>query len=248
MRRVTVVDELGATAPTSARRMASLTDRGNLTHLADPAMSKHYAAATARNREPILEVLRRVLPADGTVLEIASGTGEHAIYFAAHLPHLAWQPSDASRDALLSIEGWRAESSLANLRAPVALDACSESWSVDPASAVVCINMIHIAPWRACEGLMRGAARVLPPGKGVLYLYGPFMRDGSHTAPSNEAFDRDLRARDPSWGVRALEAVTAEARRNGLECVELVAMPANNFSVVFRRLAIGQRASTGELA
>lgn len=200
-------------------------------------MSKCYAAATARNREPILEVLRRVLPAHGTVLEIASGTGEHATYFATHLPHLVWQPSDASRDALLSIEAWRAESSPANLRAPVALDACSESWGVEQAAAVVCINMIHIAPWRACEGLMRGASRVLRPGDGVLYLYGPFMRDGSHTAPSNEAFDRDLRARDPSWGVRALEAVTAEARRNALERVELVAMPANNLSVVFRRLA-----------
>jgi Protein of unknown function (DUF938) len=200
-------------------------------------MTKRHAAATTRNREPILEVLRRVLPADGTVLEIASGTGEHATYFAKHLPHLVWQPSDASRDALLSIETWRAESSPANLRAPVALDACSEAWGVDQAAAVVCINMIHIAPWRACEGLMRGASRVLRPGEGVLYLYGPFMRDGAHTAPSNEAFDRDLRARDPSWGVRALETVTVEARRNGLERVEVVAMPANNLSVVFRRLA-----------
>jgi hypothetical protein len=202
-------------------------------------MTKHYAAATARNREPILEVLRRVLPAQGTVLEIASGTGEHVTYFATHLPHLVWQPSDASPDALLSIEAWRAESSLANLRAPVALDACSETWGLDQADAVVCINMIHIAPWRACEGLMRGASRVLRPGEGVLYLYGPFMRDGAHTAPSNEAFDRDLRARDSSWGVRSLEAVTTEARRNQLERVELVAMPANNLSVVFRRIAVG---------
>lgn len=200
-------------------------------------MTKCYAAATARNREPILEVLRRVLPAHGTVREIASGTGEHATYLARHLPHLVWQPSDASRDALLSIEAWRAESSPANLRSPVALDACSESWGVDQVAAVVCINMIHIAPWRACEGLMRGASRVLRPGEGALYLYGPFMRDGSHTAPSNEAFDRDLRARDPSWGVRALEEVIAEARRNALEHVELIAMPANNLSVVFRRLA-----------
>jgi hypothetical protein len=175
-----------------------------------------------------------LVPAAAT-LEIASGTGEHAPYFATHLPHLVWQPSDASRDALLSIEAWRAETSPANLRAPVALDACSEEWGVDHAAAVVCINMIHIAPWRACEGLMRGASRLLRPGEGVLYLYGPFMRDGAHTAPSNEAFDRDLRARDPSWGVRALEAVTAEARRNQLECAELIAMPANNLSVVFRR-------------
>ena len=204
-------------------------------------MSKRYAAATERNREPILEVLRRVLPAHGTVLEIASGTGEHATYFSTHLPHLVWQPSDPSRDALLSIEAWRAERSPANLRAPVELDACSESWGIEEAAAVVCINMIHIAPWRACEGLMRGASRVLRPGDGVLYLYGPFMRDGAHTAPSNEAFDRDLRARDPSWGVRALEAITAEARRHALECVEIVSMPANNLSVVFRRLAAGAR-------
>jgi hypothetical protein len=201
-------------------------------------MTKRHAAATARNREPILEVLRRVLSAHGTVLEIASGTGEHAAYFATHLSHLDWQPSDASRDALLSIEAWRAESPRANLRAPLALDVCSEAWGVDDAAAIVCINMLHIAPWRACEGLMRGASRVLRPA-GVLFLYGPFTRDGAHTAPSNEAFDRDLRARDPAWGVRALEAVTAEARRNGLERVELVAMPANNLSVVFRRLAAG---------
>jgi hypothetical protein len=199
-------------------------------------MSKRYSAATARNREPIFEVLRRVLPAHGTVLEIASGTGEHASYFASNLPHLVWQPSDASRDALLSIEAWRAESSPLNLRAPLALDACSEAWGVDQAAAVVCINMIHIAPWRACQGLMRGASRVLRPSEGVLCLYGPFMRDGAHTAPSNQAFDRDLRARDPSWGVRALEAVTAEARRNQLERVEVVEMPANNLSIVFRRL------------
>ncbi len=199
-------------------------------------MTKRHAEATTRNRDPILEVLRRVLPPQGTVLEIASGSGEHAIHFATHLPHLAWQPSDDSSDARLSVDAWRAGTALANLRAPIALDACSEAWGVDRADAVVCINMIHIAPWRACEGLMRGAARVLPPA-GVLFLYGPFMRDGAHTAPSNEAFDRDLRSRDPSWGVRALEAVTAEATRNGLERVEVVAMPANNLSVVFRRRA-----------
>ena len=214
-------------------QMASLRcRRGNLTR--PPAMTKRYAAATARNREPILEVLRRVLPAQGTVLEIASGTGEHATYFATHLPHLVWQPSDASRDALLSIDAWRAESSPANLRAPVALDACRDAWGVGEAAAVVCINMIHIAPWSACAGLMAGAALLLPP-RGLLYLYGPFMEKGRHTAPSNAAFDADLRARDPRWGVRDLDAVTELAERHGLAHAETVAMPANNRSVIFHR-------------
>ena len=157
------------------------------------------------------------------------------MYFATNLPHLVWQPSDPSPDARLSIEAWRAESGPKNLDAPIVLDACGDTWDVAQADAIVCINMIHIAPWRACEGLMRGAARVLSPGAGVLYLYGPFLRDGVPTAPSNEAFDRDLRARNAEWGVRALEAVTAEAERNGLGCFEVALMPANNLSVVYRR-------------
>jgi SAM-dependent methyltransferase len=197
---------------------------------------KRHAPATLRNRDPILAVLARALPREGTVLEIASGSGEHAAYFAANLPHLVWQPSDEDAGALASIEAYRAEAALANLLAPVRLDASAPDWPLARVAAVVSINMIHIAPWAACEGLMRGAARVLGPG-GVLYLYGPFKQGGAHTAPSNAAFDASLRDRDPSWGVRDVDDVTDEAKTSGFERVEIVPMPANNLSVVFRRLA-----------
>jgi SAM-dependent methyltransferase len=188
--------------------------------------------AVARNRDPILAVLRRVLPARGTVLEIASGTGEHAVHFATGLPHLTLQPTDPDTDALASIAAHRASAQLPNLLAPLVLDACAPSWPVTRADAVVAINMIHIAPWSAAEGLMAGAGRLLAPG-GVLYLYGPFKENGRHTAPSNAAFDASLRARDPQWGVRDLDAVAALAREHGLALVERVAMPANNLSLVF---------------
>jgi SAM-dependent methyltransferase len=199
----------------------------------DPTDPRRYASATQRNRDPILAVLARALPRAGTVLEVASGSGEHAAYFAARLPALDWQPSDAGAAARASTAGWAA-SGLTNLLAPLDLDASAPAWPIDRADAVVCINMVHIAPWAACEGLMRGAARVLPPG-GALVLYGPFRVGGGHTAPSNAAFDADLRGRDARWGVRDLEAVVAEARANGLAHVETVAMPANNLTVVFRR-------------
>lgn len=200
----------------------------------EPSDPRRFAPATQRNRDPILEVLRRVLPRQGTVLEVASGSGEHAVYFAEALPSLTWQPTDASESARASIAAWKADSGLRNLVAPRPLDAASPEWPLDRADAVVCINMVHIAPWAACEGLMRGAARVLPPGA-PLVLYGPFRVGGEHTAPSNAAFDEDLRRRDPAWGVRDLEAVVEEARTNGLAHVETVAMPANNLTVVFRR-------------
>jgi cyclopropane fatty-acyl-phospholipid synthase-like methyltransferase len=190
--------------------------------------------AAARNREPILVVLRRVLPPTGTVLEIASGTGEHAVHFAASLPGVTWQPTDRDPDALRSISAHRASAELPNLVAPLELDVTAPAWPVDRADAVVSINMIHIAPWAATEGLMAGAARLLAPG-GVLFLYGPFRKDGRHTAPSNAAFDESLRARNPEWGVRDLRDVEALARRHGFELVETVAMPANNLSVVFAR-------------
>jgi hypothetical protein len=194
-----------------------------------------YAPAVARNREPILAVLSRVLPATGLVLEVASGSGEHAAFFAAALPLLTWQPSDADPRARASIAAFRDAGAPPNLLPPVALDASAAAeWPVVGAAAVVCINMIHIAPWSACEGLMAGAARILPLG-GVLYLYGPYKEEGRHTAPSNAAFDADLRARDPRWGVRDLAEVIALARRHGLAHRETVAMPANNRSVVFRR-------------
>jgi Protein of unknown function (DUF938) len=197
---------------------------------------KRHAPATARNREHILDVLARALPPSGVVLEIASGSGEHAAFFAARMPGLTWQPSDADADARASVEAYRAESGLANLLAPLTIDARSDvaSWGIAHAEAIVCVNMIHIAPWASCEGLMRGAAHLLGEG-GVLYLYGPFKRDGRHTAPSNESFDLGLRARDPSWGVRDLADVTREAAANGLAFVEVVEMPANNLSVVFVR-------------
>lgn len=189
--------------------------------------------AVARNREPILAVLRRMLPAHGTVLEIASGTGEHAVHFAAGLPELAWQPTEIDADALASISAHCMSARLPNLLPPLELDACSPRWPVGRADAVVAINMIHIAPWTAAEGLMAGAARVLAPG-GVLYLYGPFKENGRHTAPSNAGFDASLRAYDPEWGVRDLGEVCALAHRHGLDLVERIPMPANNLSVVFR--------------
>jgi hypothetical protein len=192
---------------------------------------KQSSPSVARNRNPILAVLRRVLPARGTVLEIASGTGEHAVCFARALPDLVWQPSDPSETARASIDAWRAAAN-ASVLPPLALDARDDPWPITRADAVVCINMIHIAPWAACEGLMRGAARVLPAG-GVLFTYGAYKRNGAHTAASNAAFDADLRARDPSWGVRDLEAVSAEANARGLELTLVESMPANNFSLVF---------------
>jgi SAM-dependent methyltransferase len=196
---------------------------------------KRHAPATARNRTPILEVLRQVLPATGTVLEIASGTGEHAAFFAAALPTLIWQPSDLDPDALASIEAWRAEVSLANLLAPLRLDAQSDAWPVDAVDAVFSANMIHIAPWSAAEGLLRGAGRHLVAG-GLLILYGPFHVGGAPTAPSNASFDADLRARNPTWGVRDLEAVVAAAREQRLEFEQRIDMPANNLMLVFRRV------------
>jgi SAM-dependent methyltransferase len=195
---------------------------------------KRHAPAAARNRGPILEVLRPRLPARGLVLEIASGSGEHAVHFAAALPGLVFQPSDPDEEALASIDAWSAESGLANIRPAVALDAASPAWPVPQAAAVLCSNMIHIAPWSAAAGLIAGSARVLADD-GLLYLYGPFRRGGRHTAPSNEAFDRDLRRRNPDWGVRDLEAVADLAAAHGFAPPEVVDMPANNLSLVFRR-------------
>ena len=199
---------------------------------------KRHAPATLRNREPILDVLARVLPKSGTVLEVASGSGEHAVFLAAGLPGVTWQPSDPDESARASVEAYRSEAALPNLRAPLAIDARDDaaSWGIAHADAIVCINMIHIAPWASCEGLMRGAGRLLPPG-GVLYLYGPFKQGGVHTAPSNASFDEGLHERDPAWGVRDLEAVAREAETSGLALAEIVPMPANNLSVVLTRRA-----------
>jgi hypothetical protein len=195
---------------------------------------KRHAPATERNQEPILAVLREVLPSAGTLLEVASGTGQHAAFFARAFSGLVWQPTDMEPGALESIEAWRAEADLPNLRAPLRLDTCADSWPVEAAEAILCVNMIHIAPWEACQGLLRGAARVLPEG-GPLVLYGPYFVEGRPTAPSNIAFDASLRERNPAWGVRELGAVVAEARLHGLEIERTVDMPSNNLTVVFRK-------------
>ena len=192
------------------------------------------APAVARNRDPILAVLREVLAAPGTVLEIASGSGEHAVHFASALPHLVWPPTDPDAEARRSIAAHAAQAQLANLLPPLELDAAAAAWPVTQADAIVSINMIHIAPWSAAEGLMAGAARLLAAGS-PLYLYGPYREHGRHTAPSNAAFDESLKARDPAWGVRDLDEVVALAGRHGLALSRTVAMPANNLSVVFRR-------------
>ncbi len=193
-----------------------------------------HAPAAARNREPILGVLREVLPASGMVLEIASGTGQHVGYFAPQFAGLVWQPSDRDLRMLESIAAWVGASGQANVRAPLEIDVQAAEWGIAAADAMININMIHVAPWSACDGLMAGAGRTLGAGA-PLYLYGPYMVGGRHTAPSNQAFDRALRAQDPSWGVRDLDAVIACAAANGLAFERAVAMPANNLSVILRR-------------
>lgn len=196
--------------------------------------ARRFAPATERNRDPILEVLRDELPAKGLVLEIASGTGEHILHFANALPDLDWQPSDPDATARESIAAWLAQEERGNVRPPVLLDAASADWPVAHADAILCINMVHISPWEATEGLMRGAGRVLPSG-GMLYLYGPYRRAGHPLEPSNAAFDENLKSRDPRWGLRALEDVQACAAAQGLRLVRVVEMPANNLSVIFRK-------------
>jgi SAM-dependent methyltransferase len=198
---------------------------------ADPRL---YHPHVPRNREPILDVLRRVLPAQGLVLEVASGSGEHAAFFAGGLPSVSWQPSDMEAKALASIAAFRANAGAPNLLAPMRLDVASAQWPIDRADAIVNCNMIHISPWAACEGLIAGGARILPAG-GVLYLYGPYRIDGRHTAPSNAEFDAYLRGQNAAWGIRDLGDVTALAARHSLTLAETVPMPANNLSVIFRR-------------
>ena len=204
----------------------------------NPDIARRVAPAAARNRDAILDVLARVLPKAGTVLEVASGTGQHAVHFAAALPTITWLPSDPDAASRASIDAWRHHASLANLNAPVALDVRSSPWPVpDSLAAIVCINMIHIAPWAAAEALFRGADERLT-NEGVLFLYGPYKRDGAHTAPTNDAFDSQLRATNPDWGVRNMEDVVELARQSGLSMEEAVPMPANNFSLVFKRSRI----------
>lgn len=204
--------------------------------MTDPTPKRAHAPATLRNREPILAVLQRVLPARGLLLEIASGTGEHAAFMAPRLgPDLTWQPSDHRPEALADIDGYTGDADCLRIRSAIRLDVCAAAWPVSRADAVFCANMIHIAPWAAAEGLFAGASRILSAGA-PLVLYGPFKRHGSHTAPSNERFDAALQAQDPRWGVRCLDSeVQPLAAARGFVLEEIVAMPANNLTVVFRR-------------
>ncbi|MBT0666953.1 DUF938 domain-containing protein [Novosphingobium profundi] len=196
---------------------------------------RRHAPATLRNREPILDVLRAVLPKQGRVLEVASGSGEHAVHFARALPGLDWQPSDPDRDACASIAAWREAEPCPNLHAPFELDAASPAdWPVAKAEALVCINMVHISPWEATLGLFAGAQRVLEEGAPVV-LYGPYRRGDRVLEPSNAAFDLDLKRRDPRWGLREVEAVRAEALARGFVLEREVEMPANNLCLVFRK-------------
>ncbi|WP_370179406.1 DUF938 domain-containing protein [Alteriqipengyuania sp.] len=197
-------------------------------------MSKRESPAAQRNRAPIADVLVEELPERGVVLEIASGTGEHAVHFARTFPQFDWQPSDPDDAARASIAAYAQEAALPNLRDPVLLDASAAVWPVEQADAMVCINMVHISPWEATEGLFAGAGRILPQGV-PLVLYGPYLEDDVETAPSNLAFDESLKTRDPRWGLRALSAVDALAETNGFARAKRVAMPANNIVLVYRK-------------
>ena len=192
--------------------------------------------AAERNKQPILDAIRRWLPEAGTVVEIASGTGQHIVHFARAVPDLVWQPTEPDERLLAATAQRVSAAALSNLRAPLRLDVLDGEWSVRHADSVICINMIHIAPWTATEALIAGAARVLARG-GPLCLYGPFRREGRHTAPSNEAFDQSLRARNRDWGVRDLDDVARCATQHRFELAEVVSMPANNLTVVFTRVA-----------
>ncbi|MDQ3078289.1 MAG: class I SAM-dependent methyltransferase [Pseudomonadota bacterium] len=212
-----------------------MSDRCFYEGVAEPG-GQRTAPAVARNREPIANVLADWLPASGLLLEIASGTGEHAIHFAGRFPGLDWQPSDPDANALASIAAWREEAGLANLRTPLRIDAAAAAadWPVERADAILSINMVHISPWAAALGLLDGAARLLAPGA-PLILYGPWIEKGVETAPSNVAFDQSLRERDPEWGLRHVETFAAEAAARGLALLERRKMPANNLLLLLRR-------------
>ena len=200
------------------------------------AMAKGFAPAAERNRQPILDVLRRVLPPAGLVLEVASGTGEHAIFFSEHLPDLRWQPTDASSEALQSIGAWVDQTARKNLLPPLELDVRSPQWPVTKANALVCINMIHISPWETTEALFHGASKVLTAGS-PLVTYGPYRLHGEHTAQSNEAFDQSLRSRNARWGVRDIDDLSELGGQTGFALQERVGMPANNMTLVWTREA-----------
>ncbi len=213
---------------------------GQLAQAASPGQGKImqdrrlFSEAAARNRDPILDVLKSILPPKGRVLEIASGSGEHIVHFASALRALTFQPTDPSAEAHDSIAAWVETAGVSNVLPPLQLDATKVPWPVEKADAIICINMIHISPWRATERLIDGARSILPEGA-PLYLYGPFKRDGRDTSSSNAQFDESLRARNPEWGVRNLEAVIARAERAGFAKPDVFEMPANNLSLAFYR-------------
>jgi hypothetical protein len=204
--------------------------------------ARQFSPSSARNKDPILDVLRHHVP-EGTpgsvkVLEVASGTGEHAVHFTRGLEQVLWQPSDPDEMARASVAAWTQHEGIHRILPPVEIDARAEVWPVDdqvPFQVIISINMIHIAPWEACLGLLSGAGRLLTTGGGVLFLYGPFKRGGIHSAPSNAAFDESLQARDPRWGVRDLDEVAKMATTHGLASGDVISMPANNFCAIFTK-------------
>ncbi len=198
-----------------------------------PEDEKH-APATLRNRDAIVSVLQGVLPQDGIVLEIASGTGEHAVYFGERFPHLTWQPSDPDPDGCRSIAAWTKRAGVGNVLPPLQLDALVPEWNIEKPAAILCINMIHIAPWEASIGLFEKAAKLLKPGS-IFFLYGPYFRGDAPTAQGNLDFDRSLKSRDLRWGIREVDDIDALAAKNGFTRTDLVEMPANNLSLIFRR-------------
>ena len=210
---------------------------GRRTPVAEAGDARRHAPSASRNEAPILDVLRDVLPATGRALEIGSATGQHIAAFARTFPGLQWQPSDPFAESRASTAAWVAETGLDNLADPIAVDVTTPDWPAaldGPRDAIVCINVLHIAPWAVTEGLMAGAGRLLAPG-GILYLYGPYKRDGHHTAQSNADFDASLRHRDPTWGIRDIADVETCAKANGLTLERTIDMPRDNFSLVFRR-------------
>jgi SAM-dependent methyltransferase len=195
---------------------------------------KEHAPSAERNRDEIFTALREALPDEGLVLELASGSGQHAVHFAERLPGVSWQPTDRDTKAIASIRAWAEEAALPNLRDPIELDATQTTWPIESADAIVNINMIHISPWETCEGLLAGARRTLRPGAPLFY-YGAFFRRDRETAPSNLEFDRSLRGRDPRWGVRQLEDVLALADTHGLQFDRVLDMPNHNYSLILRQ-------------
>jgi hypothetical protein len=199
---------------------------------------RQYAPATQRNRQPILDILKQILPSTGNILEIASGTGEHAVFFAPYFYPRKWIPSDVNNESIESIKSWQKYCVTNNMQSPLWLDVTAENWvfpeDLKPITSVININIIHISPWQSCIGLMRGSQKILSSGS-ILYLYGPFKINNQHTAPSNEQFDQYLKIQNPQWGVRNLDDVILLANQYKLKFKEIIPMPANNFSVIFER-------------